>query len=79
MKNGVFTPVWAELGCERGEGEQGSEQQKAEPADQAAEVVADGGEDGVDGVAACMGEVIAAHAVVVLEMADYRLDRRAAP
>ena len=33
----------------------------------AAEVVTGGGEHGVDGVAAGMGEVIAAHAVVSLE------------
>ncbi len=52
---------------------------EAEPANEPAEVVAGGGEHGVDGVAAHVGEVVAAHAVVVLEMADDRLDRRAPP
>src|SRR5262249_21656089 len=36
----------------------------------AAEIIAGGGEHGVDGVAAGVGEVIAAHAVMFLEMAD---------
>ena len=35
----------------------------------AAEVIA-GGEHGIDGVAACVCEVIATHAVMFLEMAD---------
>jgi len=35
-----------------------------------AEVVAGGGEHSVDGVAAGIGKVIAAHAVMFLEMAD---------
>jgi hypothetical protein len=47
-----------------------SEQQKPQPREEAAEVVAGGGEHGVDGVAACVGEVIAAYAVMFLEMAD---------
>jgi len=45
---------------------QDSEQRKPQPRE-AAKVVAGGGEHGVDGVAAGMGEVIAAHAVVFLE------------
>ena len=49
-------------------------QQKPEPADEAAEVVAGGGEDGVDGVAATEPEIVAAHAVLGLEMADDGLD-----
>src|SRR5262249_52714779 len=49
---------------------QDSEQQKPQPCEEAAEVVARGGEHGVDGVAAGVGKVIAAHAVVFLEMAD---------
>jgi hypothetical protein len=34
-----------------------------------------GGEHGIDGIAAGMGEVIATHAVVFLEVADDGLDR----
>ena len=49
-------------------------QQKAEPADEAAEVVAGGSEDGVGGVALAEPEIIAAHAVLSLEMADDGLD-----
>jgi hypothetical protein len=51
---------------------QESEQQKPQPREEAAKVVAGGGEHGVDGVAA--GEVIAAHAVVFFEVADDGLD-----
>lgn len=47
---------------------------KHEPAEQQAEVVSDGGEDGIDGVAAGMGEVIAVHSVVGFEMADDGFD-----
>jgi hypothetical protein len=43
---------------------------KPQPCEEAAKVVAGGGEHGVDGVAAGMGEVISAHAVVLLEVAD---------
>jgi hypothetical protein len=39
-----------------------------------AKVVAGGGEHGVDGIAAGMGKVIWAHAVVFLEVADDGLD-----
>jgi hypothetical protein len=56
------------------ERDQDSEQQKSQPGEKATEVVAGGGEHGVDGVAACMGEVIAAHAGVFLEVTDDRLD-----
>ena len=49
-------------------------QQKPEPADEAAEVVAGGGEDGVGCVAATEPEIIAAHAVLGFEMADDGLD-----
>ena len=41
---------------------------------EAAEVVSGGGEHGIDGVAAGMGEIVAAHAVVFLEVADHGLD-----
>jgi hypothetical protein len=49
-------------------------QQKPEPADQAAEVVAGGGEDGVGGVAPTVPEIVAAHAVLGFEMADDGFD-----
>ena len=49
-------------------------QQQAEPADQAAEVVAGGGEDGVGGVAPTVPEIVAAHSVLGFEMADDGLD-----
>src|SRR5882762_1695945 len=49
-------------------------QQNPEPADQAAEVVADSGEDGVIGVAAREPEIVAGHAVLGLEMANNGLD-----
>ena len=41
--------------------------------------VADGRQHRVDGVPCPVGEVIAAHAVLALEMANHRLDRRTAP
>ena len=49
-------------------------QQDLEPANEAAEVVACGGEDGVVGVAAPEPEIVAAHAMLGLEMADDALD-----
>ena len=49
-------------------------QQEPQPSDQAAEVVADCGEDGIGGVAASEPEIIAAHAVFGLEMADDGFD-----
>ena len=48
------------------ESDQDSEQQKPQPCEQATKVVAGSGEHGVDGVAAGVGKVIAAHAVVFL-------------
>jgi len=53
-------------------------QNPLEPAQQQVEVEAGGGEDGVDAVAIAALEIIAAHAVLGLEMADHRLDRGAA-
>jgi hypothetical protein len=47
---------------------------KSEPPEEQAEVVADGSENGVDGISAGMGEVIAVHPVVGFEMTDDRLD-----
>jgi hypothetical protein len=49
-------------------------EQEHDPPDQAAEVVADGGEDGVVGVTVAAGEIVAIHAVLALEMADDGLD-----
>jgi hypothetical protein len=45
-----------------------------EPFEQAAEVVAGGGEDGVGGVAVGSGEVVSAHAVLGLGVANDRFD-----
>ena len=39
------------------------------------EVEADGGQDGVDAVSRAVMQVIAAHAVLVFDMADNRFDR----
>jgi hypothetical protein len=41
-----------------------------------AEVISGGSEHGVDGIAACMGEIVATHAVIIFEMADNWLERR---
>jgi hypothetical protein len=57
--------------------EEGAE--KREPGEQAPEVVSGGGENGVGGVALCVGEEVAAHSVVGLQMADDRLDGGATP
>ena len=51
--------------------------QNPEPLDEAAEVVTGGGKDGVVEVAMAVGEIIAAHSMLVLEMADDGLDGRA--
>lgn len=45
-------------------------QQTPEPAEEAAEVVVDGGKDGVVGIAMLEPEIVAFHAVLGLEMAD---------
>src|SRR5712664_568055 len=62
----------------REERHQDEAQQNPEPLDEAAEVVAGGGEDGVVKVAISVSEIVAAHSVLVLEMADDGLDGRAA-
>jgi len=49
-------------------------QQQAEPANEASEVIADGGKDGIGGIALAVPEVIPAHAMLGLEVADDRLD-----
>ncbi len=43
------------------------------------QVTADGGEHGVDGVAGAVSEIITAHAVLGLEMADHWLDGGPSP
>jgi hypothetical protein len=50
-----------------------------QPLDQEPEVIADGREHGVDGVAGAVAKIVAAHAVLCLEMPDQRLDGGAAP
>jgi hypothetical protein len=44
-----------------------------------AEVVAGGGEHGVDAVTVAALEMVTAHSVVVLEIADHRLDGSTMP
>ena len=58
----------------RHDGDENLEQQKPEPADQAAEVVADGREDWVGGIAPTVPEIISAHTMLGFEMADHGLD-----
>lgn len=53
-------------------------QQETEPPDQATEVVADCGEDGISGIALAMPQVVVPHAMLRFEMADDRLYGRAA-
>src|SRR2546429_6570165 len=49
-------------------------QKLLEPAQEQAEVVAGSGEHGVDAIAIAAGEIVAAHAVIVLEVADDGFD-----
>lgn len=49
-------------------------QEKLRPVEQEAEVVAHGGEDSIDGIAFAVGEIVAIHAMLVLDVADDRLD-----
>lgn len=60
--------------CSGGEQRQEEGTQKPQPVEQEAEVIADGGKHGVVGVALGEGQEVAAHAVVVLEMADDGFD-----
>ena len=63
--------MWhAYAGWAKGRSQNENSPQKPQPCREAAEVIAGGGEHGIDGVAACVGEVIATHAVMFLEMAD---------
>src|SRR6202020_3040994 len=61
-------------------GERGQDygQQESQPFEQAREVVASGGEDGVGGVALGSGEVVSAHAMLGFGVSDDRFDRGAA-
>jgi len=43
------------------------------------EVIADGGEHGVDGIAGAVSEMIAAHTVLGLEVTDHRFDGGPSP
>jgi len=60
----------------KSDGELGEDlaQQKPEPTDQATEVVADGGQDGIGGISLAVPEIIAVHSMVCFEVADHRLD-----
>jgi hypothetical protein len=49
-------------------------QKLCQPAQEQSEVVAGGGEDGVDAIALWSLEIVTAHAELGLEMADDRLD-----
>lgn len=62
--------------CLKRSGKSGEDfaQQQAEPADEAAEVVASDSKDGVGSVPLAEPEIIAAHAVLGLEMADDGFD-----
>lgn len=63
----------------RTEDQQQGTQKFCEPSQEQAEVVAGGGEHGVDAVAVAALEMVAAHPVAVLEMADHGLDGSATP
>lgn len=55
------------------------EQQKPEPFEQEAEVVAGRGENGIDGVAGAVGEIVSLHAMIGFEMSDDGFDGRSPP
>ena len=59
----------------RHESDENLAQQKPEPSDQATEVVADSCEDGVCRIAPTEPEIVSAHAMLGLEMADHGFDR----
>lgn len=50
-----------------------------EPDEQEPEVVADGGEDGIGGIARLASQIIASHPVVFLEVPYHQFDRSAPP
>lgn len=47
---------------------------KRHPVEQEAEVVSGGGEDGIDGVAGGVGEIVSLHPVPALQVADDGFD-----
>ena len=65
--------------CVRAERADDERKPKREPGQEASEVVAGSGEDGVDGITGAVGEVIAAHAMLGLQVSDDGLDRGAPP
>ena len=67
------------LTCRQVEVGQDYGQQESQPFEQASEVVAGGGEDGVSGVAVGSDEIVPAHAVLGFGVSDDRLDRGSAP
>lgn len=60
------------------EGGDDKPQKSLQPPEQEGEVVAGGGQDGIDGVALPAGEVVAAHPMLGLDVADDGLDGGAA-
>jgi hypothetical protein len=53
-------------------------QKRRQAGEEEAEVISGGGQNGVDGIALGMGEMIAVHAMLILDMADKRFDGGAA-
>ena len=49
-------------------------EQKLQPMDEPPEVVTGGGQNGIDGVILAVPEIVAAHSMFGLEVADDRLD-----
>ncbi len=49
-------------------------EQKSEPCQEASEVIAGGGEHGIDRVSGASGEIVSAHPMFGFGMADDRLD-----
>jgi hypothetical protein len=74
VKNPDFNSGRAEIAGELGED---LSQQALQPSDEATEVVAGSGEDGIDGVALAVPEKVAAHSMLRFEMADDGFDGRA--
>src|SRR5438552_1331789 len=73
----VLGRLWIRERCE--ERLQQGAQKPSEPAQEEAKVVAGGGEHSIDAVAVAPLQIIAAHAVLGLGMADDRFDGGAAP
>jgi hypothetical protein len=57
-----------------GESAEDSQPQQLEPPGEEAKVVSGSGQDNVDGVSGRVGEIVAAHSVLGLEVADDRFD-----